>query len=59
MLTLDDFEFQSFSPEIVQMVGDSEILQNVSHQRELALIAVIPCMRGRTGLDSGHTSVND
>lgn len=40
MLTLDDFEFQSFSPEIVQMVGDSEILQNVSHQRELALMFI-------------------
>lgn len=40
MLTLDDFEFHSFSPEIVQMVGDSEILQNVSHQRELALMFI-------------------
>ncbi|KAJ5392320.1 hypothetical protein N7509_007810 [Penicillium cosmopolitanum] len=40
MLTLDDFEFQSFSPEIVQMVGDSEILQNVSYQRELALMFI-------------------
>ncbi|KAL2827645.1 fungal-specific transcription factor domain-containing protein [Aspergillus pseudoustus] len=36
MLTLDDFEFHPFSPEIVNMVGDSEILQSVSHQRELA-----------------------
>lgn len=40
MLTLDDFEFQSFSPEIVQMIGDSEILQNVSHQRDLALMFI-------------------
>ncbi|GLI80563.1 hypothetical protein PoHVEF18_008918 [Penicillium ochrochloron] len=40
MLTLDDFEFQTFSPEIVKMVGDSEILQNVSHQRELALMFI-------------------
>lgn len=40
MLTLDDFEFQSFSPEIVKMVGNSEILQNVSHQRELALMFI-------------------
>lgn len=40
MLTLDDFEFQSFSPEIVQMVGNSEILRNVSHQRELALMFI-------------------
>ncbi|KAL2814753.1 fungal-specific transcription factor domain-containing protein [Aspergillus granulosus] len=36
MLTLDDFEFHPFSPEIVSMVGNSEILQSVSHQRELA-----------------------
>ncbi|KAJ5099094.1 hypothetical protein N7532_006095 [Penicillium argentinense] len=40
MLTLDDFEFQSFSPEIVNMVGNSEILQNVNHQRELALMFI-------------------
>ncbi|KAJ5936419.1 transcriptional regulator family: Fungal Specific TF [Penicillium verhagenii] len=40
MLTMDDFEFQAFSPEIVKMVGDSEILQNVSHQRELALMFI-------------------
>ncbi|KAJ6013282.1 hypothetical protein N7540_007873 [Penicillium herquei] len=40
MLTLDDFEFQAFSPEIVKMVGDSEILQNISHQRELALMFI-------------------
>ncbi|KAL3494218.1 fungal-specific transcription factor domain-containing protein [Aspergillus germanicus] len=36
MLTLEDFEFHPFSPEIVNMVGNSEILQSVSHQRELA-----------------------
>ncbi|CBF84832.1 protein farB [Aspergillus nidulans FGSC A4] len=36
MLTLDDFEFHPFSPEIVSMVGNSEILQSVAHQRELA-----------------------
>ncbi|RAL07465.1 putative C6 transcription factor (Ctf1B) [Aspergillus homomorphus CBS 101889] len=40
MLTLDDFEFQSFSPEIVSMVGNSEILQNPNHQRELALMFI-------------------
>lgn len=40
MLTLEDFEFQTFSPEIVKMVGNSEILQNVSHQRELALMFI-------------------
>lgn len=36
MLTMDDFEFQPFSPEVVRMVGDSEILQNVNYQRQLA-----------------------
>ncbi|KAJ5825553.1 hypothetical protein N7474_002691 [Penicillium riverlandense] len=40
MLTLDDFEFHPFSPEIVSMVGNSEILQNVGHQRELALMFI-------------------
>ncbi|OOF96249.1 hypothetical protein ASPCADRAFT_505985 [Aspergillus carbonarius ITEM 5010] len=40
MLTLDDFEFHPFSPEIVNMVGNSEILQSVSHQRELALMFI-------------------
>jgi hypothetical protein len=36
MLTLNDFEFHPFSREIVSMVGNSEILQSVAHQRELA-----------------------
>jgi hypothetical protein len=40
MLSLEDFEFHPFSPEIVAMVGNSEILQNVSHQRELALMFI-------------------
>ncbi|KAF7593865.1 hypothetical protein BBP40_010676 [Aspergillus hancockii] len=40
MLTLDDFEFHPYSPEIVSMVGDSEILQNVNHQKELALMFI-------------------
>ncbi|CAG8214255.1 unnamed protein product [Penicillium salamii] len=40
MLSLDDFEFHPFSPEIVAMVGNSEILENVSHQRELALMFI-------------------
>jgi hypothetical protein len=40
MLTLDDFEFHQFTPEIVNMVGNSEILRNVDHQRELALMFI-------------------
>ncbi|KAJ5577809.1 uncharacterized protein N7459_006773 [Penicillium hispanicum] len=40
MLTLNDFEFHSFSPEIVKMVGDSEILRNINHQRDLALMFI-------------------
>jgi hypothetical protein len=40
MLTLDDFEFHPYSPEVVSMVGNSEILQDVSHQKELALMFI-------------------
>ncbi|XP_077659936.1 uncharacterized protein AFUA_1G00410 [Aspergillus fumigatus Af293] len=40
MLTLNDFEFHPFSPEIVRMVGNSEILQNVEHQKKLALMFI-------------------
>ncbi|PWY71472.1 putative C6 transcription factor [Aspergillus heteromorphus CBS 117.55] len=40
MLTLDDFEFRPFSPEIVSIVGNSEILQSVSYQKELALMFI-------------------
>ena len=40
MLTLDDFDFHPFSPEIVSMVGSSEVLRNVDHQRELALMFI-------------------
>lgn len=36
MLTLEDFDFHPYSPEIVSMVGDSEVLRRVDHQRELA-----------------------
>ena len=36
MLTLEDFDFYPYSPEIVSMVGDSEVLRRVDHQRELA-----------------------
>lgn len=40
MLTLDDFDFHPLSPEIVGMVGNSEVLRNVEHQRELALMFI-------------------
>ncbi|PYH99537.1 hypothetical protein BO71DRAFT_192911 [Aspergillus ellipticus CBS 707.79] len=40
MLTLEDFEFRPFPPEIVSIVGNSEVLQSVSHQRELALMFI-------------------
>ncbi|RJE25414.1 Transcription factor [Aspergillus sclerotialis] len=36
MLTLDDFEFHPFPPEAVSLVGNSEILQDVKKQRDLA-----------------------
>ncbi|PLB44707.1 putative C6 transcription factor [Aspergillus steynii IBT 23096] len=40
MLTLDDFEFHPFSPEIISMVGNSEVLQSVNHQKQLALMFI-------------------
>jgi Fungal specific transcription factor domain. len=40
MLTLDDFEFKTFPPEIVNMVGNCELLRNVNHQRELGLMFI-------------------
>ncbi|KAL2012772.1 hypothetical protein VTN00DRAFT_297 [Thermoascus crustaceus] len=40
MLSLDDFEFKPFPPEVVSMVGNCEILQNVNHQRELAMMFI-------------------
>lgn len=40
MLTLDDFEFHPFGPEVVSMVGNSEILQDVSKQKELAMMFI-------------------
>lgn len=40
MLTLDDFDFHPLAPEIVAMVGHSEVLCNVEHQRELALMFI-------------------
>lgn len=36
MLTLDDFDFHPYPPEVVSMVGNSEFLQNANQQRELA-----------------------
>ncbi|KAJ9291913.1 transcriptional regulator family: Fungal Specific TF [Paecilomyces variotii] len=40
MLTLDDFEFKTFPPEIVSMVGNCELLRSVHHQRELGLMFI-------------------
>jgi hypothetical protein len=40
MLTLDDFEFKPFPPEVMNMLGDCELLQNVEHQRHLALMFI-------------------
>ncbi|KAJ6145232.1 hypothetical protein N7470_009127 [Penicillium chermesinum] len=40
MLTMDDFEFPTYSPEIVRMLGDSEILRNVNYQRQLAAMFI-------------------
>jgi hypothetical protein len=40
MLTIDDFEFKSFSPEIQNMLGDCELLRNVDQQRQLAMMFI-------------------
>ncbi|KAL1966999.1 hypothetical protein VTN77DRAFT_3523 [Rasamsonia byssochlamydoides] len=40
MLTIDDFEFKSYSPEILSMLGDCELLRNVDYQRQLAMMFI-------------------
>lgn len=40
MVTIDDFEFKSFSPEVLQVVGDCEMTHNVDHQKELAIMFI-------------------
>jgi hypothetical protein len=40
MLSLDDFEFKAFAPEVMSMVGNCGILRNVNHQKQLALMFI-------------------
>lgn len=40
MLTLDDFEFKKFPPEVLNMLGECELLTNTEHQRHLAMMFV-------------------
>lgn len=40
MLSLDDFVFKKFSPEVLNMVGDCELLQNTEYQRHLAIMFI-------------------
>lgn len=40
MLTMDDFEFGIFPPEVIDMLGNCEALQNVEHQKALAIMSV-------------------
>lgn len=40
MLSLDDFEFKAFASEVVSMVGSCELLRNVNHQKQLALMFI-------------------
>lgn len=40
MLTLDDFEFKKFPSEVLNMLGDCELLTNTEHQRHLAMMFV-------------------
>ena len=38
--TIDDFDFKPLSPEVVQVLGDCEMVHNVAHQKELAIMFV-------------------
>ena len=40
MLTLDDFEFKKFPPEVLNMLGECELLTNTEYQRHLAMMFV-------------------
>lgn len=38
--TIDDFDFKPLSPEVIQVLGDCELVHNVAHQKELATMFV-------------------
>ena len=38
--TVDDFDFKPLSPEVIQVLGDCEMVHNVAHQKELATMFV-------------------
>lgn len=40
MLTIDDFEFKQFPPEVLSMLDDCEFLYNTEHQRHLAMMFI-------------------
>ncbi|KAL1953727.1 hypothetical protein VTO42DRAFT_2326 [Malbranchea cinnamomea] len=40
LLTIDDFDFKPFSPEVIRVVGDCEMVRNVVQQKELATMFV-------------------
>ncbi|KAK2741578.1 hypothetical protein FQN57_005561 [Myotisia sp. PD_48] len=40
MLTVNDFEFKPFSREVMQAMGDCELVHNVGHQKELATMFI-------------------
>lgn len=40
MLTLDDFQFKTFPQEVLNMLGECELLTNTEHQRHLAMMFV-------------------
>jgi hypothetical protein len=40
MLTIDDFEFRQFPPEVLEMLGECELLENRQHQRHLAIMFI-------------------
>ncbi|KAI1940956.1 hypothetical protein LOZ12_003769 [Ophidiomyces ophidiicola] len=40
MLLVSDFEFKPFAPEVLQVLGDLEMVHNVAHQKELAAMFI-------------------
>ncbi|PGH18721.1 hypothetical protein AJ80_04374 [Polytolypa hystricis UAMH7299] len=40
MLTIEDFEIKTFSPESMQILGDCDMFHNLKQQRELALLFI-------------------
>lgn len=40
LVTIDDFEFTTFSPQIVSKLGHTDVLQNIHYQKQLAMMFI-------------------